>query len=124
MAIVNRVVSTSQESATAALKALAGVVGISDSITFNSDVVASGVEMKVTAKNSFTNTDSTSTVAGFTACAKAICKAVPECSFWGPDEAAVEKWVESASAVIASDDKGKSSRILKNAKTFPRIQFT
>jgi len=120
MALVTRTVNTSHPSAVTALKALAGIVGISDSITFSTEAVTSGsftVEMSVTAKNSFSGTETTYSVSGFAACARAICKAVPECGLWGQidggagQEASVESWVETASALItpayvAADDKG------------------
>ena len=120
MALVTRIVTTSDPSAVTALKALAGIVGLSDSITFSAEPVKSesfAVEMSITAKNSFSGTESTYSVSGFVACARAICKAVPECGLWGQidggagQEATVESWVETASALItpayvAGDDKG------------------
>jgi len=121
MALVTRIVTTSDPSAVTALKALAGIVGLSDSITFSAEPVKSesfAVEMSITAKNSFSGTESTYSVSGFVACARAICKAVPECGLWGQidggagQEATVESWVETASALItpayvAGDDKVK-----------------
>ena len=78
--------------------------------------------MEVTARNSFSGTNMSYTVHGLLGCARAICKAVPECGLWGQLsvdgsgselESLIESWIETATgtlvypAYIASDDKGK-----------------
>ena len=121
MALIKRTVTTSHPSALTALKALAAIVGLIDDITFCTEASTSdsfSLQMTVVTKNPFSGNDVSYTVSGFVACAKAICKAVPESGIWGQmsgdtaDEAAIESWVEKAAALIfpayhVSDGQGK-----------------
>jgi hypothetical protein len=114
MAVVKRSVSSSHPASLTALKALAAVVGLEDSITFGSESADGeyAVEMNTTVNNAFGASKSHS-VSGFADCAHQICNAVPESGFWA-DDSSVKQWVEEAAkallgpAYILSNDQGKT----------------
>jgi hypothetical protein len=122
MVVVKRTVRTSHPAAFTALKALASIVSLNDKISL--DTVEGGksdsfsLEMTVVATDPFSKNDVSYSVSGFLACARAICKAVPDCGLWGQvngetvGESDVESWVEKALALITpayvvSEDEGK-----------------
>jgi hypothetical protein len=82
---------------------MASIVG--SVVSFSQDAVTGKdglhIDMKVSAHNSFSGSDTSYTVSGLLGCAKAICKAIPESGLWGElssieDAASVESWIESA----------------------------
>lgn len=138
MTVVSRTVSSSHPAATLALKALASLVGLAESsITFstepsssdnNGDSDSFSVEMKVTSQNTFSGSNMGYTAIGLLGCARAICKAVPECGLWGQLstsstsgttlESLIEGWIETAAGIlvypayVASDKRGERMDLL------------
>ena len=116
MVIVNRSLSSSHPDSLKALKALAAVVGLEDSISFGSESADGeyAVKMHTTVNNAF-GSSKVHTVSGFANCARHICNAVPECGFW-TDDAKVQNWVEEAEkalldpAYVLSSDEGKNEK--------------
>lgn len=120
MAIVYRYVSSSHPESLKALKALAAVVGLEDSVSFGSESAEGeyAVKMNTTVNTAF-GTTKTYSVSGFVDCARQICNAVPESGFW-TDDSNVQHWVEKAAkallapAYVLSSDQGKNERILES----------
>ncbi len=129
MTVVSRTVTSSHPTATLALKVLASLAGLAESsITFSTEPKNEGdssgsfsVEMDVKAQNTFSGANMGYTAHGLLGCARAICKAVPECGLWGQLttsiegstlDALIESWIESAAGVlvypayVASDERG------------------
>ncbi len=124
MTVVSRKVTSSHPAATLALKALASLVGLAESsITFSTEKSADdsdsfSVEMNVSSQNTFSGTNMGYTAHGLLGCARAICKAVPECGLWGQLtsgaslESLIESWIETAAGIlvypayVASDKRG------------------
>lgn len=100
MAIVNRYVSSSHPESLKALKALAAVVGLEDSVSFGSESAEGeyAVKMNTTVNTAF-GTTKTHSVSGFVDCARQICNAVPESGFW-TDDSNVQHWVEEAAKAL------------------------
>lgn len=121
MVVVKRTVRSSHPAAFTALKALASIVSLNDQISLDTEggkTDSFSLEMTVVTTDPFSKNDVSYSVSGFLACARAICKAVPDCGLWGQvngetvGESDVESWVEKALALITpayvvSDAEGK-----------------